>query len=139
MSETVERGKHFCDVHHCMLDATHFMDTPIPTYLCDKHYAMGTSQVPTTAHEDVREPIKFTPTHPLLNPDSRHYEMIGGQEAIQEMEKLFTVEELMAWAKITAMKYRLRIGKKDDPLKEIAKIKSFEAYYSFLEDEDEGH
>ncbi len=71
--------------------------------------------------------------HPLLNPDSNHYEMIGGVQAINLMEAMFTVEELMAWAKLTAMKYRLRIGDKDTPEKEIAKIKTFEAYYKYLE------
>lgn len=73
------------------------------------------------------------PKHPLLNDESKHYEMIGGVEAIEEMEKMFTREELMAWAKLTAMKYRLRIGKKDAPEKEIKKIKTYEAYYKYLE------
>jgi hypothetical protein len=43
---------------------------------------------------------------------------------------------LIAWAKITAMKYRLRVGKKDDPIKEIEKIKTFEAYYEYLRNKD---
>lgn len=71
--------------------------------------------------------------HPLLNADSKHYEMVGGMEAIEIMESIFTVEELKAWAKLTAMKYRLRIGKKDDPTKEIKKIKTFEDYYEYLD------
>lgn len=71
--------------------------------------------------------------HPLLNPNSPHYTMIGGVEAIELMEAMFTVEELMAWAKLTAMKYRLRIGAKDLPDEEIAKIKTYEAYYRHLE------
>ena len=73
------------------------------------------------------------PTHPLLNEDSKHYEMIGGVQAIEYLESMFTKEELKAWAKVTAMKYRLRIGKKDDPSKEIKKIKTFEEYYLYLE------
>jgi len=76
---------------------------------------------------------KASNVHPLLNPNSPHYKMIGGREAIEYMEEMFTRAELMAWAKLTAMKYRLRIGKKDDPSKEIAKIKTFEAYYEYLE------
>lgn len=73
------------------------------------------------------------PQHPLLNPESKHYEMIGGVQAIELMESMFTVDELKAWAKLTAMKYRLRIGAKDDPEKEIAKIKTFEAYWKYLD------
>lgn len=72
-------------------------------------------------------------THPLINSDSPHYEMIGGLQSIELMEKMFTRDELMAWAKITAMKYRMRIGDKDHPEKEVKKIKTYEDYYRYLE------
>lgn len=72
--------------------------------------------------------------HPLLNPDSPHYKMIDGVEAIERMEQMYSTEDLMAWAKITAMKYRLRIGNKDDVVKEATKIAGFEAYYKYLLD-----
>jgi len=71
--------------------------------------------------------------HPLVNEDSPHYKMLGGVQSIHLMEEIFTTEELMAWAKITAFKYRMRIGKKDDPTIEVKKIKTFEAYYEYLE------
>lgn len=70
--------------------------------------------------------------HPLLNPDSKHYSMIDGVEAIERLEQMYTADELAIWANITAMKYRLRIGKKDDALKELKKIDTFEAYYAYL-------
>lgn len=70
--------------------------------------------------------------HPLLNPDSKHYSMIDGVEAIKRLEQMYTADELAIWANITAMKYRLRIGKKDDALKELKKIDTFEAYYAYL-------
>ena len=70
--------------------------------------------------------------HPLLNPDSKHYQMVDGVEAIERMEQMYSVEDLMAWAKISAMKYRLRIGKKDETGKEVTKILGFEAYYKYL-------
>lgn len=70
--------------------------------------------------------------HPLLNPDSKHYSMIDGVEAIERLEQMYTADELAIWADITAMKYRLRIGKKDDALKELKKIDTFEAYYAYL-------
>ena len=69
--------------------------------------------------------------HPLINSDSPHYKVVD-VEAIELMEKIFTVEELKAWAKITAMKYRLRIGKKDNIEKEVKKIKTYEKYYDYL-------
>lgn len=71
-------------------------------------------------------------THPLLNPDSPHYQMIDGVEAIERMEQMYSTSDLLAWAKITAMKYRLRIGNKDDPSKEVVKINGYEAYYKYL-------
>jgi len=70
--------------------------------------------------------------HPLLNEDSKHYSMVDGVEAITRLEQMYTVEELLAWSKITAMKYRLRVGNKDDPSKEVKKIKTFEAYHRYL-------
>ena len=73
-----------------------------------------------------------TNNHPLKNPDSTHY-LITGDESIELMEKMYTTEELMAWSKISAMKYRMRIGKKDSPEKELIKIKTYEDYYEYLE------
>lgn len=75
-------------------------------------------------------------THPLLNPDSKHYSMVDDIEAIERMEQMYTTKELMVWAKITAMKYRLRIGNKDDVVKEAKKIATYEAYYSYLKEKD---
>jgi len=73
--------------------------------------------------------------HPLLNPDSSHYSMADGIEAISRMEQMYSMEELAVWAKITAMKYRLRIGHKDEPKKEIQKIRTYEDYHKYLKDE----
>jgi|SaaInlStandDraft_4_1057021.scaffolds.fasta_scaffold66870_2 hypothetical protein len=71
--------------------------------------------------------------HPLKNPDSDHYRMIGGQEAVEVMEQVFTPFELKIWAKITAFKYRMRIGNKDEVVKEAIKISGYEEYYKYLE------
>lgn len=70
--------------------------------------------------------------HPLKNPDSTHYRLPGGMESIDAMEKLFTVDELMAWAKINSWKYRLRLGKKDSADKDIGKMQDYENYYEYL-------
>ena len=71
--------------------------------------------------------------HPLLNPASPHYQMCDGVEAIERMEQMYTKQELMIWAKCNVMKYRLRIGKKDDVIQEAKKIDTYEAYYKYLE------
>ncbi len=92
-------------------------------------------------HEDrefhsIQEKQKNKP-HPLLNPDSTHYQMVDGVEAIARLEQMYSKEELAIWAKITSMKYRLRIGNKDDVLKEAVKIETYEAYYKYLEEQDD--
>lgn len=72
--------------------------------------------------------------HPLKNPDSKHYQMVDGIESIERLEQMYSRKELMAWAKISAMKYRMRIGHKDNTQKEVTKILGFEAYYEYLKD-----
>ena len=42
--------------------------------------------------------------HPLLNPESNHYQMVDSVEAITRMEQMYSNEDLMAWAKLNAMK-----------------------------------
>ena len=58
-----------------------------------------------------------------------------GKESIEVMEAVFTTEELMSWAKITAFKYRMRISRKlgESVEKEAKKIQTFEDYYKYLE------
>ena len=72
--------------------------------------------------------------HPLLNPESSHYSMFDGVEAIERMEQMFSREELMAWAKLSAMKYRLRIGRKGPAAEDAKKIQTYEAYYKYLKE-----
>lgn len=78
--------------------------------------------------------ISVHPAHPLKNPESRHYDMVDGIEAVDRLEQMYSKEDLMAWAKISAMKYRLRIGHKDDVAKEAKKIATFEAYFKYLKE-----
>ena len=77
--------------------------------------------------------------HPLKNEESRHYVMVDGVESIDLFEMMYTTEELMAWAKITAMKYRMRVGKKDTVLKEIKKMNTYEDYYEYLSKKSKGN
>lgn len=71
--------------------------------------------------------------HPLLNPDSKHYEIWSGTQAVEMMERMFSDEELIAWCKVTIMKYRLRIGKKDAIESDAKKIATYEAYLDYLQ------
>ena len=86
-----------------------------------------------TQFDDMLQKAEASLPHPLLNPDSKHYQMIDGVEAIERMEQMYSLEDRMAWAKINAMKYRLRLGNKDEVLKEAIKILGYEAYYKHLQ------
>ena len=58
--------------------------------------------------------------------------MVDEVNAIVRLEQMYAREELATWAKISAMKYRLRIGHKDEVQKEVKKILTFENYYKYL-------
>ena len=70
--------------------------------------------------------------HVLINSESNHYEILGDESIIQ-FEKMFTTDELKAWAKISYYKYMFRLGKKDGVDKELKKMKTYEDYYHYLE------
>ncbi len=77
--------------------------------------------------------------HPLKNKESTHYQMVDGVESIDLFEKIYTKEELMIWAKITAMKYAIRAGSKNlhgdidkAILSDIHKRITYENYYRYL-------
>ena len=54
-------------------------------------------------------------------------------EPIKVMEKLFTKEELKGFIKGNILKYRLRMGHKDDIQKEMDKIRIYEQWLAKLE------
>ena len=54
-------------------------------------------------------------------------------EPIKVMEKLFTKEELKGFLKGNILKYRLRMGHKDDIQKEMDKIRVYEQWLAKLE------
>ena len=75
--------------------------------------------------------------HPLKNEASKHYELWKDLEVIELIEKVLTKEELIGACKFNILKYRLRVGNKDETGKELQKIKDYENYLKFLEGEDE--
>lgn len=64
--------------------------------------------------------------------DNKHY-LEAVVEPIKVMEKLFTKEELKGFIKGNILKYRLRMGHKDDIQKEMDKICVYEQWLAKLE------
>ena len=110
----------FCTQHGC-------------SYLHECSYCYSENKAEWSGTVGGNSKEKLNSSHPLKNPDSKHYQMIDGVEAIERLEQMYSKEELAIWAKITAMKYRLRITNKDAVEKEATKIRGFEAYYKYLE------
>ena len=65
------------------------------------------------------------------NHDKHYLESVV--EPIKVMEKLFTKEELKGFIKGNILKYRLRMGHKDDIQKEMDKIRVYEQWLAKLE------
>lgn len=71
--------------------------------------------------------------HPLLNPNSTHYEN-EDKVAIQEMEKEMTVTEMIGACKANIFKYEFRKHNKGALEADEAKKKTNEAYMAVLKD-----
>lgn len=65
------------------------------------------------------------------NHDKHYLESVV--EPIKVMEKLFTKEELKGFIKGNILKYRLRMGHKDDIQKEMDKIRVYEQWLAKIE------
>ena len=59
------------------------------------------------------------------NPNSKHYELWENFEAIDVIKLALTDEEYKGFLKGNILKYQLRLGKKDEVLKEIEKIEDY--------------
>lgn len=71
--------------------------------------------------------------HPLLNPNSTHYED-EGRVSIQEMEKEMTVIEMVGYCKGNIFKYEFRKFNKGALEADIEKMRTHEAYMRVLKD-----
>lgn len=84
--------------------------------------------------------LRGTDTYILVSEDrvqkvgnhDKHY-LESVVEPIKVMEKLFTKEELKGFIKGNILKYRLRMGHKDDIQKEVDKIRVYEQWLVKLE------
>lgn len=56
----------------------------------------------------------------LIN-NPKHYQLIGGLEAIDVIERTLTPEQFKGYLIGSFLKYRLRAGKKDDAAQDLAK------------------
>lgn len=71
--------------------------------------------------------------HPLLNPNSTHYEN-DKEVAIQEMEKDMSVIEMIGYCKGNIFKYEFRKFHKGALEADEEKIRTYEAYMKVLKD-----
>ncbi len=72
------------------------------------------------------------PLHPLINPDSPHYDT-GSKPSIQKFEEKYSVHKLMNWAEITLAKYKDEgRANKGEQEKDIRKAKTYQNYYQML-------
>lgn len=71
--------------------------------------------------------------HPLLNPNSTHYEN-DKEVAIQEMEKDMSVIEMIGYCKGNIRKYEFRKFNKGALEADEEKIRTYEAYMKVLKD-----
>ena len=75
--------------------------------------------------------VKEDKVQEVVKHDKHYLESVV--EPIKVMEKLFTKEELKGFIKGNILKYRLRMGHKDDIQKEMDKIRVYEQWLAKLE------
>tara|TARA_R110000765_G_scaffold166635_4_gene271532 strand:+ start:586 stop:819 length:234 start_codon:yes stop_codon:yes gene_type:complete len=57
--------------------------------------------------------------------ENKHHLLWDGMQSIDVMKLILSKEEYTGFLKGQIVKYQLRLGKKDDPTKEIRKIKDY--------------
>jgi len=76
--------------------------------------------------------IKHPKIHPLINPDSPHYDG-EGITAIEALEAHATVIEQIGWCKGNIHKYGWRMHKKGEKERDLRKAETFRRYLELLE------
>lgn len=64
-----------------------------------------------------------------------HYNNGVFEEVLEMMKKLFPIQEVLAFCKLNAFKYRMRLGYKDDAQKDIQKALQYEEIFRKLKQE----
>lgn len=70
--------------------------------------------------------------HPLINPDSKHYES-EGKSAIEELEERLSLTEMIGACQFNIFKYTYRQDKKGQRESDLKKIETYVNYLKFLE------
>jgi hypothetical protein len=64
-----------------------------------------------------------------------HYNNGVFEEVLEMMKKLFPIQDVLAFCKLNAFKYRMRLGYKDDAQKDIQKALQYEEIFRKLKQE----
>ena len=70
--------------------------------------------------------------HPLINPNSKHYDA-GGKTAIEELEEMLTIREMIGFCKGNIFKYEYRAEHKGQKESDFKKIQTYKDYLDLLE------
>ena len=70
-------------------------------------------------------------THPLINPESKHYAK-DGRQSIQDIEEALSVDEMIGACTFNIMKYTLRLDSKGQKEADLKKIKTYQDYKDLL-------
>lgn len=70
--------------------------------------------------------------HPLINPESSHYDD-EKKTAIEELEEQLNLVEMMGACRFNIFKYKYRQDKKGQKQADLKKIETYENYLKFLE------
>ena len=76
------------------------------------------------------------PLHPLINPNSKHYDR-EYRSAIEILEERLTINEMIGACKFNIIKYGYRKEAKGQKASDIEKIKTYQDYKQLLENLDE--
>ena len=71
--------------------------------------------------------------HPLLNPESNKHYNSSDKTCIEEMEEIFTVDEMISYCKVNIFKYEFRKDIKGQKESDLKKIETYKNYLKFLE------
>jgi hypothetical protein len=69
--------------------------------------------------------------HPLINKNSAHYDA-GGKTAIEELEEMLTLREMIGFCKGNIKKYSYRADHKGQKSDDLKKIETYRNYLDFL-------
>lgn len=70
-------------------------------------------------------------THPLINPESKHYKQ-DGKQSIQDIEDELSVDEMIGACTFNIMKYTLRLDTKGQKEADLKKIQTYQDYKDLL-------